>query len=153
MVLNMDKKWFILIIILLVALSVMIYLNNNSSPVIDKSGEKLSFNVSSGSSVLSRFVNDTKTKPDYVGYDRDTVKWMESLGDKRVFFGNESVIIMDIGNAEKIPDDHDITDVFVFDHFKADVVENHRLCDKIPEVYYVENVTFLNQEIVDAGLA
>ncbi len=153
MVLNMDKKWFILIIILLVALSVMIYLNNNSSQVIDKSGEKLSFNVSSGSSVLSRFVNDTKTKPDYVGYDRDTVKWMESLGDKRVFFGNESVIIMDIGNAEKIPDDHDITDVFVFDHFKADVVENHRLCDKIPEVYYVENVTFLNQEIVDAGLA
>lgn len=153
MVLNMDKKWFILIIILLVALSVMIYLNNNSSQVIDKSGEKLSFNVSSGSSVLSRFVNDTKTKPDYVGYDRDTVKWMESLGDKRVFFGNESVIIMDIGNAEKIPDDQDITDVFVFDHFKADVVENHRLCDKIPEVYYVENVTFLNQEIVDAGLA
>ena len=153
MVLNMDKKWFFLIIILLVALSVMIYLNNNSSQVIDKSGEKLSFNVSSGSSVLSRFVNDTKTKPDYVGYDRDTVKWMESLGDKRVFFGNESVIIMDIGNAEKIPDDHDITDVFVFDHFKADVVENHRLCDKIPEVYYVENVTFLNQEIVDAGLA
>ena len=153
MVLNMDKKWFILIIILLVALSVMIYLNNNSSQVIDKSVEKLSFNVSSGSSVLSRFVNDTKTKPDYVGYDRDTVKWMESLGDKRVFFGNESVIIMDIGNAEKIPDDHDITDVFVFDHFKADVVENHRLCDKIPEVYYVENVTFLNQEIVDAGLA
>lgn len=149
----MDKKWFILIIILLVALSVMIYLNNNSSQVIDKSGEKLSFNVSSGSSVLSRFVNDTKTKPDYVGYDRDTVKWMESLGDKRVFFGNESVIIMDIGNAEKIPDGHDITDVFVFDHFKADVVENHRLCDKIPEVYYVENVTFLNQEIVDAGLA
>ncbi len=149
----MDKKWFILIIILLVALSVMIYLNNNSSQVIDKSCEKLSFNVSSGSSVLSRFVNDTKTKPDYVGYDRDTVKWMESLGDKRVFFGNESVIIMDIGNAEKIPDDHDITDVFVFDHFKADVVENHRLCDKIPEVYYVENVTFLNQEIVDAGLA
>ena len=149
----MDKKWFILIIILLVALSVMIYLNNNSSQVIDKSGEKLSFNVSSGSSVLSRFVNDTKTKPDYVGYDRDTVKLMESLGDKRVFFGNESVIIMDIGNAEKIPDDHDITDVFVFDHFKADVVENHRLCDKIPEVYYVENVTFLNQEIVDAGLA
>ena len=126
----MDKKWFILIIILLVALSVMIYLNNNSSQVIDKSGEKLSFNVSSGSSVLSRFVND-----------------------KRVFFGNESVIIMDIGNAEKIPDGHDITDVFVFDHFKADVVENHRLCDKIPEVYYVENVTFLNQEIVDAGLA
>ena len=149
----MDKKWFILIIILLVALSVMIYLNNNSSQVIDKSGEKLSFNVSSGSSVLSRFVNDTKTKLDYVGYDRDTVKWMESLGDKRVFFGNESVIIMDIGNAEKIPDGHDITDVFVFDHFKADVVENHRLCDKIPEVYYVENVTFLNQEIVDAGLA
>ena len=149
----MDKKWFILIIILLVAMSVMIYLNNNSSQVIDKSGEKLSFNVSSGSSVLSRFVNDTKTKPDYVGYDRDTVKWMESLGDKRVFFGNESVIIMDIGNAEKIPDDHDITDVFVFYHFKADVVENHRLCDKIPEVYYVENVTFLNQEIVDAGLA
>ena len=83
----MDKKWFILIIILLVALSVMIYLNNNSSQVIDKSGEKLSFNVSSGSSVLSRFVNDTKTKPDYVGYDRDTVKWMESLGDKRVFYG------------------------------------------------------------------
>lgn len=153
MVLNMGKKWFILIIILLVALSVMIYLNNNSSQVIDKSGEKLSFNVSSGSSVLSRFVNDTKTKLDYVGYDRDTVKWMESLGDKRVFFGNESVIIMDIGNAEKIPDGHDITDVFVFDHFKADVVENHRLCDKIPEVYYVENVTFLNQEIVDAGLA
>ena len=153
MVLNMDKKWFILIIILLVALSVMIYLNNNSSQVIDKSCEKLSFNVSSGSSVLSRFVNDTKTKPDYVGYDRDTVKWMESLGDKRVFFGNESVIIMDIGDAEKIPDSLGITDVDIYNHFNADVAENHRLCDKIPTVYYVENVSFVNQEIIDTGLA
>lgn len=150
----MDKKWFIFIIILLVALSALIYLNiNDSSQVIDKSGERLSFNVSAGSSMLSRFVNDTKTRQGYEGCDGDTVKWMESLGDKRVFFGNGSVIIMDIGDAEKIPDSLGITDVDIYNHFNADVAENHMLCDKIPTVYYVENVSFVNQEIIDTGLA
>ena len=150
----MDKKWTIPIVIVLVALFVLIvaYIDANQD-VISHSGENKTFNVSSGSSELSKAIENIKTLPYYEGYNQETVKWMESLGNKRIFFGNDSVVIMDSSDAEKIPPEPGITDVYVYEHFTAEVVENHDFCDKYPNAYYVENVSYIGQEIISNGLA
>ena len=149
-----NKKLIVVIVIVIAALSIMINLTmNDNSEVMDKSGERLSFNVSSGNTQLSRFVNDTMADSKYGGCDSQTMKWMGSLGNKRVFFGNDGIVIMDIEDAEKIPKDPGITDVYIYNHFEGDVIENHDLGDKYPEVFYVENVTFVTQEIIGTGLA
>jgi len=149
-----NKKLIIAMVIVIVALSIMINLNlTDNSDVMDKSGERLSFNVSSGNTQLSRFVNDTMLGPKYSGCDVETIKWMESLGNKSVFFGNDQIVIMSIEDAEKIPKDPGITDVYIYNHFEGDVIENHDLGNKYPAVFYVENVTFVTQEIIGTGLA
>lgn len=150
----MNKRWVIPIVIVLVALFVLIfaYIDDNQD-VINHSGENKSFNVSSGSSELSKFIENIKTLPYYEGYNPETVKWMESLGNKRVFFENDTVVIMDSFDAGKIPPEPGITDVYVYEHFTAEVVENHDFCDKYPEVYYVHNVDYIGQEIIGNGLA
>lgn len=150
----MNTKWTIAILIVLIALFVLIfaYMDANQD-VTDHSGKTMSFNVSSGSSELSKAIDNIKTLPYYKGYNAETVKWMESLGSKRIFFGNDSVVIMDSSDAEKIPPEPGITDVYVYEHFRAEVVENHDFCDKYPTAYYVKNVSYTGQEIIGNGLA
>ena len=150
----MNKKWTIPIVIVLVVLFVLTvaYMDTNQD-VIDHSGKTISFNVSSGSSELSKALDNIKTLPYYEGYNPETVKWMESLGSKRIFFGNDSVVIMDSSDAEKIPPEPGITDVYVYEHFTAEVVESHNFCDNYPTAYYVENVNYVGQEIISNGLA
>lgn len=111
------------------------------------------FNVSFGPSDLSEAIKSIKTSHYYEGYDNKTVEWMESLGDKQVFNGNDSIVIMSSYDASKIPPDPGITDVWIFDYFNADIIETHDLGEKFRTVYYVENVSFINQEIVGNGLA
>ena len=148
------KKLTIAIVIALAALFVLFvaYIDDNPD-IINNSGETMSFNVSSGSSELSAVINNIKTLPYYKGYDTETVKWMESLGSKRVFFGDDVIVIMDNFDAGKIPPDPGITDVYVYDHFSAKIIENHDLGNEHPTVYYVQNVKFNNQEIISNGLA
>ena len=145
-------KWTIPIVILLVAILALVALNINGEPI-DESGKTMTFNVTSGSSNLSSFINTVKTSPYYNGYDTETVKWMESLGEKRVFFSNDSIVIMDSDEAGKIPADPGITDVYIHDIFTAKVIENHKLCKMYPIVYHVDDVKFKNQEIISNGLA
>ncbi len=154
MVLDMDKRWTILTVIVLVGLCVLVvaYANDNQNTS-NHSGENMSFNVSEGSSQLSDVINTIKKQPHYKGYDTETVKWMETLGYKKVFFGNNSIVIMDSIEAEKIPQDPGITDVYIYDIFNAEVVENQDLGNGLPMVYYVKNVDFIDQEIIGNGLA
>ena len=147
------KKLTIAIVIALAALFVLFVAYIDDNPDINNSGETMSFNVSSGSSELSAVINNIKTLPYYKGYDTETVKWMESLGSKRVFFGDDVIVIMDNFDAGKIPPDPGITDVYVYDHFSAKIIENHDLGNEHPTVYYVQNVKFNNQEIISNGLA
>lgn len=148
------KRWTIPIIIVLAVLFVLAvaYIDDNPD-VLDRSGEKISFNVSSGSSELSKVINNIKTLPRYEGCDAETVKWMESLGNKQVFFGDDAIVIMDISNAAKIPEDPGVTDAYVYNYFTAEVIENHDLGDRLPNVYHVKDVEFIGQEIVGNGLA
>ena len=150
----MNNKWTIPIIIVLAVLFVLAvaYIDDNPD-VLDRSGEKISFNVSSSSSELSKVINNIKTLPRYEGYDAETVKWMESLGNKQVFFGDDAIVIMDISNAVKIPEDPGVTDAYVYNYFTAEVIENHDLGDRLPNVYHVKDVEFIGQEIVGNGLA
>ena len=89
----MNEKWTIPIVIVLAALFVLFvaYIDDNPD-----SGEIKSFNVSAGSSSLPKSIDYIKTSPNYEGYDAETVKWMESLGNKRVFFGEDGIVIMAI---------------------------------------------------------
>ncbi|MBR6023429.1 MAG: hypothetical protein IK044_00505 [Methanobrevibacter sp.] len=148
----MNRKLAAIIVIMLVALLalIVVYIGDDST---SKSGERVSFNVSSGSYGLSEVIKNIKTKPYYEGYDAETVKWMESLGNKQVYFGNGSIIIMNNLDALKIPRPPDVTDAYIYDHFTAEVIEKHSLCEKYPTVYYVKDVNFDNHEIVSNGLA
>lgn len=150
----MGKKFIIPIIVVLVLSLVLFvaYIAENLS-VIDKSGERITFNVSAVDSNLSSFITTVKTKQYYEGYDEEVVKWMESLNDKRVFYGNRTVVIMDASEASKIPKEFGITDVDIYEHFSAEVIEMHKIGDKYQTVYHVRNVEFIRREIVSNGLA
>ena len=148
------KKWTVAIVIALVAFLVLLVAYFDDSPdAKNNSGETMEFNVSSGSSELSNAIHTIKTLPYYKGYNEETVKWMESLGNKRVFFGSDVIVIMDSFDDRKIPPEPGITDVYVYDHFTAKIIENHDLGNGHPTVYYVQNVKFINQEIISNGLA
>ena len=150
----MKNKLTIPIIIILAALFVLLVAYADENPTaFDTNGEVRTFNVSSGYLELSKVIENIKTKPYYEGYNTQTVEWMESLGNKKVFFENNSIVIMNTFDAGKIPQDPGITDVYIYNYFTAKVVENHDLCDRYHTVYYVQNVEFINQEIVSNGLA
>lgn len=150
----MNKKLSIAIIIILTALFVLFaaYINANSYEE-DHSGENIKFNVSSGANPINDTIKQIKTLPYYEGHDKDTMEWMESLGDMCVFYGNDSIVVMKSSDAEKIPPEPGITDVDIYTIFTADVIENHSLVKNQQTVYLVENVTFINREVVGNGLA
>lgn len=150
----MDRKWIIISVIALVVLSVLVvaYMNDNPS-VSDNSGETILFNVSSGPLESGEVVDSIKKLPHFEGYDEETVKWMESLENKKIFIGNDAIVVMDGSDAGKIPQGPGITDVYIYNIFTADVIENHDLGNEFPTVYSVDNVKFVNQEIVGNGLA
>ena len=150
----MNNKITLSIIVILVALFVLLmaYIGDNPD-AIDRSDEKMSFNISAGYWDMDNFINSTQTLPYYKDCDADTIKWMESLGDKKVLTGADAIVVMSPHEAGKIPDDPGITDAFVYNHFKAKVIETRSLGKDYPTVYHVENVDFTDQEIIGNGLA
>ena len=102
----MKNKITLPIIVILVALFVLLmaYIGDNPD-AIDHSGEKMSFNVSAGYWDMDKFINSTQTLPYYKDYDPDTLKWMESLGSKRVLTGEGAIVVMSSHEAGKIPDE------------------------------------------------
>ena len=150
----MNNKITLSIIVIMVALFVLLmaYIGDNPD-AIDRSDEKMSFNISAGYWDMDNFINSTQTLPYYKDCDADTIKWMESLGDKKVLTGADAIVVMSPHEAGKIPDDPGITDAFVYNHFKAKVIETRSLGKDYPTVYHVENVDFTDQEIIGNGLA
>lgn len=150
----MNNKITLTIIVILVASFVLFMAYVGDHPdMIDHTGEKMSFNVSAGYWDMDNFINSTQTLPYYKDCDADTIKWMESLGDKKVLTGADAIVVMSPHEAEKIPEDPGITDAFVYNHFKAKVIETRSLGKDYPTVYHVENVDFTDQEIIGNGLA
>lgn len=151
----MNRKLLIpLAIIILIVFGIVLSYFSLDSPTKDI-GSRKTFNVSSeGAYDLHDIIQDIKKHSYYDGYDNETVEWMESLGSKKVFFSTDEIIIMDSGDAMKIPTEF-VTDMFINEIFEAEVVENRPLgnIEHPRDVILVNNVEFLNQEIHDLGLA
>lgn len=132
--------------IFLAALSAYYPADNNNVALNASLNETL--NVSSeGPFALSELINEIKTEDFFKGYDNETVKWMESLGDKYVFFSEDYYVIMDKDDADKIPSVF-ACDVNFYEIFSCEVLESHSLGNiEYPrDVLYVKNVNYIREE-------
>ena len=131
--------------IFLAALSAYYPADNNNVALNASLNETL--NVSSeGPFALSELINEIKTEDFFKGYDNETVKWMESLGDKYVFFSEDYYVIMDKDDADKIPSVF-ACDVNFYEIFSCEVLESHSLGNiEYPrDVLYVKNVNYIRE--------
>ena len=143
-----NKSIFAIVILLLAILSlVSVYSVDNANA----SGNKTELNVSSEGPVeLSSIISDIKTGSYYKGYNNETVKWMESLGDKKVFLSDDAFVVMSGTDASKLRSQY-VSDAYIIEFIECSVVENHTLGDvKYPrDVLLVNNVRYLGEEIHD----
>lgn len=141
----MDKKIIVLLVIAAIAiLGLLVSIENDSLD----DGNKTTLNVSSeGPIELETIIEDIKTKEYYQGYDNETVKWMESLGNKYVFVSEDKIVIMNKRDAEKIPSIY-ACDVILTEIFDCNVVEEHSLGsgDNFKDVLLVKNVEYIREE-------
>ena len=132
--------------IFLAALSAYYPADNNNVALNASLNETL--NVSSeGPFALSELINEIKTEDFFKFYYNETVKWMESLGDKYVFFSEDYYVIMDKDDADKIPSVF-ACDVNFYEIFSCEVLESHSLGNiEYPrDVLYVKNVNYIREE-------
>ena len=142
----MNKKILVIFIIIIVAVLglFLMYLIDEHPD----SGDRVTLNVSSeGPIELSRIVNDIKTNDYFKGYDNETVKWMESLGNKYVFVSSDEIVIMDKHDANKIPSVY-ACDVSFYEIFSCDLIEKHSLGsgENFKDVLLVKNVKYIREE-------
>ena len=144
---------FLMIILIIVFLGIFLaalgayYPADNNNVALNASLNE-TLNVSSeGPFALSELINEIKTEDFFKGYDNETVKWMESLGDKYVFFSEDYYVIMDKDDADKIPSVF-ACDVNFYEIFSCEVLESHSLGNiEYPrDVLYVKNVNYIREE-------
>lgn len=143
----MDNKITLLIVIVLVAVLGIVVLYASDNPT--GSANQTILNVSSeGPIELSKIIVDIKTNEYYRGYDNETVRWMESLGDKYVWFGSDELVVMDKWDSDKIPTQY-VCDAYFNEIFSCNVLEKHSLGDiKYPkDVLLVNDVEYISEEI------
>ena len=143
----MSKKLLIgIIIVLALILGVcLMYSAENPSDVFNKT----TLNVSSeGPLELPKLVDEIRTHDYYKGYDNETVEWMESLGNKYVWFSSDEFVIMDKWDSDKIPSQY-VCDAYFNEIFSCNVVEKHSLGQNndFKEVLFVKNVEYIGEEI------
>ena len=143
----MNSKITVLIVIVLVAVLGIVVLFASDNPA--DSGNRTILNVSSEGPVeLSKIILDIKNNEFYRGYDNETVRWMESLGDKYVWFASDELVIMDKWDADKIPTQY-VCDAYFNEIFSCNVLEKHSLGGiKYPkDVLLVNDVEYICEEV------
>ena len=143
----MKGKGIILIVILLLAILALVFVYSIDET--NDSVNKTELTVSSeGPIELSAIINDIKTGSYYKGYDNETVRWMESLGSKKVFVSKDSFVVMSTIDAGKLRSEY-VCDAYIEEFIECNVVENHTLGDvKHPrDVLLVKDVKYLGEEI------
>lgn len=143
----MDRKIMLAIIIAVVAfLAILAYASDDSS----NGGNRTTLNVSSEGPVkLSVLTDEIKTHEYYKGYDNETLHWMESLGNKYVWFSSDEIVIMDsIFDSNKIPSAY-VCDASFNEIFSCNVLEKHTLGDVKyrRDVLLVNNVEYIGEEV------
>ncbi len=144
----MMNKSIIAVVILLLAILSLVFVYSFSES--DDSPKTDLTVYSEGPIPLSDIIQDIKTADYYKGYDNETLAWMESLGDKQVFAGNGTFVVMDSWDAKKIPSEY-VCDVYIEEFIECHVIENHSIGNvKYPkDVLLVKDVDYLGQEVHD----
>ena len=143
----MKNKSVIISIILLLAILSLVFVYSADDAA--NTGNKTELTVSSEGPIdLSAIVNDIKTSSYYKGYDNETVKWMESLGKKKVFVANDSFVVMSSIDAANLRSDY-VTDAYIDEFIECRIVENHTLgnVEHPRDVLLVKDVRYLGEEI------
>lgn len=139
----MKKILIIVTVAILVILGLYALYIHDEFP---ESSGQTTLNVSSeGPYELSVIIEDIKTHEYYKGYDNETVEWMESLGDRYIWFSVDKMVIMDKHDSDKIPSVF-ATDVAINEIFSCNIVEQHSLIDS-KDVLLVKDVTYLNESV------
>ncbi len=145
----MNKKLLIPIVVVILIFVGIVFAYFIYEAPISGTDDKTTLNVSSeGPYELYQVIQDIKTKPYYEGYDNETLKWLESLGSRKVFFSSDEIVIMNSGDAMKIPSVF-ATDVSINEIFECNVIENRTLGDvKYPkDVLLVNDVDYITEEL------
>lgn len=136
----------VIIILILVSLSlVFVYSADNTT----NSNNKTELYVSTEGPIdLSKIINDIKTRQAYEGYDNETLSWMESLGDKKVFMGKGTIVVMNTSDASKLRSEY-VCDADITQHIECSILENHSLGNVKfqKDVLLVDNVKYLDEKI------
>lgn len=143
----MKSKSIILIVILLFAILSLVFVYSIGEA--NNSVNKTELTVySEGPVELSAIIRDVKTGSYYKGYDNETLRWMESLGNKKVFVSNDSFVVMSSIDAGKLRSEY-VCDAYIEEFIECNVVENHSLGDiKYPkDILLVRDVKYLGEEI------
>ncbi|RAP54574.1 MAG: hypothetical protein BZ137_01430 [Methanosphaera sp. rholeuAM130] len=146
---KVNKKFIpgiIILIFLLIPITVIsIDLPNNMNYTELNRSE---LNVSAEESFdLEIITLEIRTHSSYKNHDNDTLKWMESLQNKKVFTARKYFVIMDASEANKLPTEV-ITDSIIYDEFDCYVIANRSLGDGLKDVLYVKDVQFKKQGII-----
>lgn len=142
----MDKSLIAVVVVLAAVLGIaLLYAGDSPS----SSANRETLNVSSaGPFKLSELVKDIKTNEIYKGHDNETVKWMESLGEKYVWSSSDEYVIMDSKlDSDRIPSIY-ACDVDFYEIFSCDVLESHSLGNVKyqKEVLLVKNVEYIGED-------
>ena len=140
----MKHKSIIAIAVLLLAILSLVLAYSFTE--IDDSAKTAITVSSEGPIPLSSIIDDIRTAEYYEGYDNETLAWMESLGDKKVFVADDAFVVMNSWDARKVPSQY-VCDAYIECH----VVENHSLGDVKyqKDVLLVKDVDYLGQEMHD----
>lgn len=137
-----SKKYLILII------GIFILLSCSYASSADDNMNKTTLIVSSEGPVnLSDVIEDIQAYDYYGGYSNDTLKWMQSLGQKSVYTHTDKIVIMNREDADKLPSLY-ICDASMDVYFSCNVISKKSLGNsKDPlDVYYVANVEYQKNE-------
>lgn len=144
---EVNKSVIAIIVVLVAVLGIaLLHASDDSS----NDGNRATLNVSSeGPMELSKVINEIRTHEYYMGYDNETVQWMESLGNKYAWFSLDEIVIMDKWDSDKIPSQY-VCDASFNEIFSCNIVEKHSLGDiKYPrDVLFVKNVEYISEETV-----
>ena len=124
---------------------VLLYAEENPTII----GNETIVNVSSeGPLELQKLVSEIKSHEYYKGYDNETVRWMESLGDKYVWSSQKEFLIMDKWDSDKIPSQY-VCDAYFNEIFTCNVLEKHSLGqgENFKDVLLVNNVEYIGEEV------
>ncbi len=143
----MNRTLAVILIVLVAILGIfLLYAGDDSSDDVNRT----TLNVSSeGPMELPKVIDEIRTHDYYRGHDNETLQWMESLGNKYVWFSSEEIVIMDKWDSDKIPSQY-VCDASFYEIFSCKVLERHPLGDvKYPrDVLLVKDVEYIGENVV-----